>query len=236
MATTPIDLSTFDITKLTIDEPFEMTKGQKNKTRKCIVRYKGAPLVLQTPRLQCPFPFRDEPQETTISGAILTPDEPAQLKFRNVLVAIDEALQTAAEQRAGVWFSKQMSPDIIREQYKSPYKTPENYLPTFKMKFLRNEFGAGSFDVWNAKRELINIPLEKCFEKYAEIVCVVECTGIWLQPSLGWGCNWRVRMVKHYPPQRGYVFLDADEGEQEETNECALTCQDTNQCTLTCQE
>ena len=220
--TTPIDPATFDITKLTIDEPFEMTKGAKNKTRKCIVRYKGAPLVMQTPRLRCPFPFRDEPQETTISAAILSPDEAAQAKFRAILVAIDAALQTAAEQRAPAWFSKPMTADAIREQYKSPYKTPENYLPTMKMKFVRTDAGSGSFDIWNAKRELVEMPLDKCFEKYAEMVCIVECTGVWLQPSLGWGCNWRVRMLRHFPPQRGYVFLDADDAEPS-AEECALT-------------
>ena len=215
--TTPIDPSTFDITKLTIDEPFEMTKGAKNKTRKCIVRYKGAPLVLQTPRLQCPFAFRDDPQETTISGAILTPDEKAQVRFRNILVAIDEAILSAAEQRSASWFAKTISAESIREQYKSPYKTPENYCPTFKMKFMRTESGAGNFDIWNAEKALVNLPLEKCFEKYAEMICVVECTGVWLQPSLGWGCNWRVKMLKHFPPQKGYVFLDADDADDGET-------------------
>ena len=45
----PIDLHSFDISRVTIEEPFELTKtGQKNKTRKCTVRYKGAPLVVQT--------------------------------------------------------------------------------------------------------------------------------------------------------------------------------------------
>jgi hypothetical protein len=176
--------------------------------------------------LQCPFPFRDDPQETTISGAILTPDEKAQAKFRSILVAIDEALVAAAEQRASSWFAKQVSAESIREQYKSPYKTPENYCPTFKMKFMRTDSGAGNFDVWNGNRELVNIPLEKCFEKYAEMVCVVECTGVWLQPSLGWGCNWRVKMLKHFPPQKGYVFLDADEEQSDPKDECEAVCEE----------
>jgi hypothetical protein len=220
----PIDLHSFDISRVTIEEPFELTKtGQKNKTRKCTVRYKGAPLVVQTPRVRLPFVFRDDPQDTTVSGALIAPDDAYGAQFRSVLAALDELFITTAAERAASWFAKPLAREAITETYKSPYKTPEKYLPTFKMKFVRQESGFGAFDVWNGKRELVELALDQCFEKYAELVCIVECTGIWLQPSLGWGCNWRIRQVKHFPPQRGYAFLDDGEvTAADEEEECAL--------------
>jgi hypothetical protein len=224
--TTPIDLHSFDVTRVTIEEPFELTKtgNNKNKTRKCTIRYKGAPLIMQTPRVRLPFCFRDDPQDTTVSGSIVTPEDAYGVQFRAVLSALDELFVNSATERTAAWFPKVLTREAIVESYKSPYKTPEKYTPTFKMKFIRQESGAGGFDVWNNKRELVEMPLEKCFEKYAELVCIVECTGIWLQPSLGWGCNWRIRQLKHFAPQRGYAFLDDGEVSvvPDEDDECAL--------------
>jgi hypothetical protein len=208
----PIDPRTIkDLNELQINEPFTTTKGKG--CRKCTISFKNRPLTLQTPRLRLPFTYRSE--DTSISGAIVAPNDHA-LAFQDLIKRMDEHIIQKACENSASWLGKaSIGIDVARQLYKGPYKVHEKYDPTFKMKFLQDEStGLGVFNVWDENRACVAMPLEKCFQQNAHVTAIVECTGVWIAGG-NYGCNWRIRQLKVQPPDvHAYVFDDAldDEG------------------------
>jgi hypothetical protein len=198
------DIRSMNFGLLSIEaEPY--TAPMKKGFKKCGVRYEGHPLTVQTPRMRLPFHYRED--DTSATGAILS--STYATVFEEFLTKLDEQIINSAETNTSSWFGKALTRDTIVGMYKGPYRPPEKYAPSFKMKFNKNEDGTCGFDVFDdATRERRDMTLEQCFERGSEIRAIVECTGVWLV-NTNCGYNWRIKqLIVQPPPNKDYAFID----------------------------
>ena len=116
---------------------------------------------------------------------------------------------TAAVTNTASWFGKPLARDVVAGMYKGPYRPPEKYAPSFKLKFIRNDDGSGAFDVFDDATKTAKVmTLEQCFERGSEIRAIVECTGVWIV-NTNCGYNWRIKqLIVQPPPNKDYAFVD----------------------------
>jgi hypothetical protein len=182
------DIRTIDYASLTIEQEPYAAPGKKGY-KKCAIRLSGQPLTVQTPRMRLPFHYREE--DTSATGALLPSAYSTQ--FQAFLVKLDEMIIAAAVASTSTWFGKSIPRDTVVGMYKGPYRPPEKYAASFKMKFLKNEDGSKTFDV---------------FERGSEIRAIVECTGVWIV-NTNIGYNWRIKqLIVQPPPNKDYAFVD----------------------------
>jgi hypothetical protein len=198
------DIRTIDYASLTIEQEPYAAPGKKGY-KKCAIRLNGQPLTVQTPRMRLPFHYREE--DTSATGALLPSAYSTQ--FQAFLVKLDEMIIAAAVASTSTWFGKSIPRDTVVGMYKGPYRPPEKYAASFKMKFLKNEDGSKTFDVFDdATREPRDLPLDACFERGSEIRAIVECTGVWIV-NTNIGYNWRIKqLIVQPPPNKDYAFVD----------------------------
>ena len=204
MPTHVTDYRTLDYSTLQIEQDPYAAPGKKGY-KKCAIRCSGVALTIQTPRMKLPFSYREE--DTSVTGAIIA--SAAATAFQEFLVRLDELILTSATANTTTWFGKPLTRDAIAGMYKGPYRPPEKYAPSFKMKFMRNDDGTGAFDVFDDEtKQVKQMTLEQCFERGSEIRAIVECTGVWIV-NTNCGYNWRIKqLVVQPPPNKDYAFVD----------------------------
>jgi hypothetical protein len=211
MPTYVTDIRTIDYSQLSIEQEPYAAPGKKGY-KKCAIRLNGQSLTVQTPRMKLPFHYREE--DTSATGAIIASN--FATTFQEFLVKLDELILTAATVNTATWFGKPLARDAISGMYKGPYRPPEKYAPSFKMKFLRNDDGTGAFDVFDdSTREVKQMTLEQCFERGSEVRAIVECTGVWIV-NTNCGYNWRIKqLIVQPPPNKDYAFVDDIDDQQQ---------------------
>lgn len=213
---------------------FSDTKVLSNGGKSVYVNYDGNYLVMQTPKMLCPYGISkyDEPGKEPKFNLDMSfgqmDDNPGCKSLFNMLKTFDEKLVVDASQNSLSWFKrKSTSVETLRELYtpmikvardKETLEPSDRYPPTFKVKL---PYRDGKFlcDVYSAKREKLENPnLEDLLNKGCRVQVIVQCMGLWFAGGK-YGCSWKVIQMKIDESKsriKEYAFLDDDDAEDTE--------------------
>jgi hypothetical protein len=214
-----------DLAKVTYSAPKLMDSGAKS----IFIAYDGAPLIVQTPRLACPFGIKkwsNDPKnadkvdkinlELSFKGA---GEKAAIAKALEVFQALDAKLLEDALDNSMAWFKrKYTSTDVVEALYtplvryakdKETGARTDKYPPTMRVT-LPHVNGRVTCEVYNAAQE--PIPDICAIEtKGAHARAIIQCTGVWVAGGK-FGCSWKVVQLCVEPTTgiSGFAFLEDD--------------------------
>jgi hypothetical protein len=208
-----------------------------NGGKSVYVSHGGNLLVMQTPKMSCPYGLSkyEEPGKPPKYNLDLSfrnkEDSEALNNLYTMLEKFDEKLVNDASANALSWFKKKsVSKDALRELYtpmvklardKDTLEVSDKYPPTFKVKIPYRD-GVFQCDVYNSKREkLTNCNLEELLTKGTKVQLLVQCMGLWFAGGK-FGCSWKVIQLKiDESPSKisGYSFIEDGDAEEEETED-----------------
>lgn len=194
---------------------------------------KSGPLLIQSPKMRMPFGgdagILDGKKTNKFSVSVSLSNQESLnenlTKFTEIIKEIDnKAKKFARTDGAMEWFGKVHSEEMINELYKSAIKKSKNekYPPTLKVKLpvkITSDKLIPQFDIYNDKKELINIIMENgeldinSFSKGGDFVGILQATGVWFVGSTSFGCAFKAVQVKVSPNQKlvGYQIIDDEE-------------------------
>lgn len=220
----------FNESNVTFSEPKKNAKGGSN----VLINYTSdsgsrGPLILQTPRLRVPFGAdRQEPEgggATRYSVNLSINSEGTVGKFFNVIQQIEEFVLNSAVENSESWFGKKKSRDVVQELMRSVVKYPKNdkYDPTIKIKLPYNEKGP-QFKLEDSTKAPVNIWVDseidiKSIPKGSEIICIIQCTGVYFIGKTQFGIGFKVVKARIYESkllQNIDIIDDDDNGDYED--------------------
>ena len=215
-------------------------KSLQNGGKAVYVNYDGKPLILQTPKMRCPFGmsvYEDgEYPKYSLPLSFSGMDGNESLnKFHEVLENFDKKLLKDGVKNSMLWFKKKkQSLEVCKALYSPQIKQSldENgepngkYPDTIKVKLPWRD-DKFLCDAYDSNRELIEGDLKKVLVKGSQVQALIQCVGLWFAGGK-YGCSWKVVQMKITPAAgvSGYSFLsDSDEdedGAEEEDEEQEL--------------
>lgn len=218
----------FDVSKISYDA---LSKNARGGNRSYL-KYNGVPkLILQTPVVYAPFglsKFEEEGKNKySIDISFRGMDEDPKIKlYHDKMAAFDNELIAEGVKNSKDWFGKKLTQDTIENFYKSivkPSKEPTKYAPTQKFKIENNRDGSPAVEVYNAKKERMDI---QDIPKGAQLSAIIEARQVWFMNKNSYGVSWRLvqLMLQKSDKLSGYSFLedsdnDDSEAEYEEESE-----------------
>ena len=226
----------FQIDNVSFTDPRKNNMGGQNVLINYAGNDKSSPLVFQTPRLRCPFGLdtresdQGGPPKYNVNVSLAHGDKPhpGLLNFTENIRCIDQFIKDKGVENAEQWFGKAKSMEVIEELFRpceKHAKEKEKWPSTLKLK-LPYKDGKPSFDVYNEKKEQINLvnadgelDLE-CIQRGCEVVAIIQCTGIWFIGKTQFGIGWKVLQMKLYQTNKlvGYSIVDDDDDPKEEND------------------
>lgn len=200
---------------------------------------KSGPLILQTPKMRMPFGPDISESDTGVkkysvnTSLALEDSNNNNLKvFTELIRSLDKHTKQYSADNSETWFGKKQKPDVLEEFYKSAEKRSKNdkYPSTLKLKLPVKVTPDGKqvpqFDIYSDTKELVNVVVDSnidlsCLEKGAEVVAIIQCTGVWFVGKTQFGLGWKVVQLKTYKHQKlvGYSIIDEEEEEEEVVEE-----------------
>lgn len=220
----------FNESNVTFSEPKKNSKGGSN----VLINYTSdsgsrGPLILQTPRLRVPFGAdRQEPEgggamRYSVNLSINT--DGVTGKFFNVIQQIEEFVLNSAVENSESWFGKKKSKDVVQELMRSVIKYPKNekYDPTLKIKLPYNDKGP-QFKLEDSAKTPINVWVDneidvKNIPKGSEMVCIIQCTGVYFIGKTQFGIGFKILKARVYEGnllQNIDIIEDDDNGDYED--------------------
>ena len=193
------------------------------------------PLVFQTPRMRLPFGFdKQEPDsggatKYSINASLAHGDGASTglTMFTENIRALDSFITDKSVEFSEKWFGKPLKAEVLSEFYRSCEKKPKaehagKWASTLKLKLPFRDSKA-QFEVYDDKKKKIEVvdesgnPNLECFQKGSEVVCLVQCTGMWFMGKTQFGIGWKVLQVKVFQTNKlvGYSIVDDDEPAEE---------------------
>lgn len=204
--------------ELNVDDiTYSSLKVLDNGAKLIWIANKGAPLIMQLPKMSAPFGVsrwaddKTEKYSLDLSFKGRETDENIQ-KAYDMFMALDKKIIRDAMENSPAWFKKKIaSIDVMEALYHPIVRQPKDdkYAPTIKLPlaYADNAFKCLAFD---ASKKVVN--LADVNLKGAEVVSIVQCTGIWIAGG-GAGCSWKVNQLKVFPKPslNTYAFQDDDD-------------------------
>lgn len=221
-----IQCKDLDLDKLTYSAP----KLQDSGAKSIYISYDGAPLIVQTPRMACPFGIKkwsNDPKnadkvdkvnlELSFKGAA---EKVAIGRALEVFQKLDAKLLDDALVNSMAWFKrKYTSTDVVEALYtplvryskdKETGVRTDKYPPTMRVN-MPHVNGQVTCDVYNAAQQPIP---DICVveTKGAQVRAIIQCTGVWVAGGK-FGCSWKVVQVCVEPTLgiSGFAILDDDQ-------------------------
>tara|TARA_A100001015_G_C15034932_1_gene735572 strand:+ start:765 stop:1544 length:780 start_codon:yes stop_codon:yes gene_type:complete len=236
--------STFKIENVSFKEPKKNAVGGQS----VLLNYwnentrKNGPLLLQTPKMRMPFgpdisTAENGGKRYSVNTSLAHTDSPnLNLKqFTEIIRVLDEFTKKFAVDNSEMWFGKKQKIEVIEEFYKSAEKKSKNdkYPSTIKLKLPVKMVGTPDsqkpvpqFEIYDDSKNNINVVVEhdidlSCLEKGADIIGLIQCTGVWFVGKTQLGLGWKIVQVKTFKSQKivGYSIVDEDETVEEEEEE-----------------
>lgn len=236
--------STFKIENVSFKEPKKNAVGGQS----VLLNYwnentrKNGPLLLQTPKMRMPFgpdisTAENGGKRYSVNTSLAHTDSPnLNLKqFTEIIRVLDEFTKKFAVDNSEMWFGKKQKMEVIEEFYKSAEKKSKNdkYPSTIKLKLPVKMVGTPDsqkpvpqFEIYDDSKNNINVVVEhdidlSCLEKGADIIGLIQCTGVWFVGKTQLGLGWKIVQVKTFKSQKivGYSIVDEDETVEEEEEE-----------------
>ncbi len=203
---------------------------------------KHGPLLLQTPKMRMPFGPDVSQSESggkrySVNTSLALDDSGNyNLKqFTEIIRVLDEYTKKFATDNSESWFGKKHKSEVIEEFYKSAEKKSktDKYPSTLKLKLPVKMVGPPDaqkpmpqFEIYNDSKTTVNVVVDNeidlsCLEKGSEIVCLIQCTGVWFVGKTQLGLGWKIVQLKTFKSQKlvGYSIVDEDEVVEEEEEE-----------------
>lgn len=217
----------------------ENIKTNKYNGKSVYVNYNGNPLRVQMPKMSLPFGI----------NKYINPDKPEEIKyslemsFKDVNPVVLEQLHEIenktldfVEKNSKELFKKQMSREVVAENYKSSIKYGEDengdrdlkYAPRLKAKIYTDgaNFRVDTFDSVKVDNKYQKIHINEdnvddIITKGSSCEAILSCSGIWVVGKT-FGVSWVLSQLKIYKNENtlnGYAFQDDEEEEEEEKEE-----------------
>ena len=171
------------------------------------VTYKGAPMVVQLPKMKAPFGLSKwaddkgtgDKYSIDLSFAGMDSNEKLGATYET-LKTLDDMVVEAALANSQEWFKKKITSKEVTEALNCPtIKTPkdEKYAPTIKLP-LKESSPGGPFTalVFDNDRNKIDLKHVEC--KGSEVQAIVQCSHIWIAGGK-FGISWKVSQLKVQP-------------------------------------
>ncbi len=215
-----------DLNKITYSAP----KVQDSGAKSIFIAYNGSPLIVQTPRLACPFGVKkwsndpknlDKVDKVNLELSFKGAAEKAVIgKALEIFKNLDAKLLDDALDNSMAWFKKKYtSTDVVEALYtplvryakdKETGERTDKYPPTMRVS-LPHVNGRVTCEVYNAAQD--PIPDICAIEtKGAYVRAIIQCTGVWVAGGK-FGCSWKVVQLCVEPTTgiSGFAFLDDDQ-------------------------
>jgi len=218
---------------------FSKLQTLKNGTKSVYINHKDESLVIQTPKMNAPFPL----SKYKVKGAGEVPDvEPGTIEKLNLNLALNAenksvdnfvkflkqlevSILDAAMANRMEWFKDAYEMDTLKELFTPLIQYPrdpttgeviEKYSPTFKVGVQVVKDGNILCDCYDAAGNSIEL---ETISKGTQINSIIKCQGIWFAGGK-FGCSWKVIQLRVEPPAGidGYSFDDDDEDARGESN------------------
>ncbi len=193
----------------------------------------SGPFIMQTCRIRLPFgidqskPQNGEPVKYHFSFSMAndeTQNEQLKLLTKNIR-SIDEKAKSMATD-SDAWFGKKLSPELVKEFYKSAEKFPKDpkWPSTLKVK-LPIVKGVPQFVLYDENKKPINIVDSdgnvdpNAIPRGCEAICLIQSTGVWFVGKTQFGVGYKLLQAKIYKSNKlsGYSIVDSEpEDEVEE--------------------
>jgi len=223
-----------NVKNITYSEPKSLQTGAKA----VYVNYEGKPLILQTPKMSCPFGMNvyedgEYPKYSLPLSFRGMEGNESLSKFHEALENFDKKLLKDGVKNSMLWFKKKkQSLEVCKALFSPQIKQSldENgepngkYPDTIKLKL---PFKADKFlcDAYDSNRELITTDLKNVLTKGSKVQALIQCVGLWFAGGK-YGCSWKIVQMKITPAAgvNGYSFLsdsedDGDDNEEEDNEE-----------------
>jgi hypothetical protein len=198
----------------------------------------GAPLIVQTPEMRCPFGLSKwdnkkdggEEKETFKYDLLLGFDGMDKRDILSNLFkkidGMDKKLKADGMDNSMNWLGKKITSDLVIDELYTPMirhsrdkntgEVTDKYPPTFKVTvpFRDGKFQCEAYDQNNAEVDLIGMNLQG-----ARCMVIMQCTGIWVVGKK-YGCSWKVLQMKVAPrsniPKNAFRKIEDKLPEEEE--------------------
>ena len=197
------------------NENVSFTEPKKNQMggQNALINYnnngRSGPLIIQTPRLRAPFgadrqvPEGGGPVRYTLNLSIN--NDGASGQFFEFIKNLEETVLNAGVELSEKWFGKKKSKEVVAELMRSVIKYPKEqgkYDPTVKLKLPYNDKGA-QFNLEDEKKNPVNVWVDgeinlEAIPKGAEMVCVIQCTGVYFIGKSQFGIGFKVLKARVY--------------------------------------
>jgi hypothetical protein len=223
-------------------------KVLSNGGKSVYVNHDSKILVIQTPKMVCPYGLSRYPLEEevgketkfTLKLSFRNRDtDPAIAQLFTLLKEFDEKLVEDASKNSLSWFKKKsMNVETLKELYtplietfkdKETLEESDKFPPTFKVKIPFRD-GVPDCKIYNAKKEeMVNCNLEEVLTKGCKVQVLMQCVGLWFAGGK-FGCSWKakqIRVVETPATIKDYAFIsdgqDEDDDVDDEADEAAIS-------------
>lgn len=216
-----------NMSKLTYGLP----RSQDNGAKSIFIAYNGAPLIVQTPRMACPFGLKkwsndpkkpDQVDKLNLELSFKGFHENAAVRRAlEVFQNLDNKLLQDALDNSMMWFKrKYTSTDVVEALYtpmvrhakdKETGARTDKFPPTLRLN-VPHVAGRVACEVYNSSQEVIP-DLAAVETKGAHVRAIIQCTGVWVAGGK-FGCAWKVVQLCVEPPLgiSGFAFVDTGSG------------------------
>jgi hypothetical protein len=212
-------------------------KVLSNGGKSVYVNHDSKILVIQTPKMVCPYglsryPLEEEVGKETKFTLKLSfrnrESDPAIAQLFTLLKEFDQKLVEDASKNSLSWFKKKsMNVDTLKELYtpliemfkdKETLEESDKFPPTFKVKIPFRD-GVPDCKIYNAKKEeMVNCNLEEVLAKGCKVQVLMQCMGLWFAGGK-FGCSWKakqIRVVETPATIKDYAFISDGQDEDDE--------------------
>lgn len=224
MASNVVLASNFNAKKLSFSQLRSLDSGGKQ----AYTNYDGGMFVLQAPTCSLPYGMsafdKAGPVKYDVQLSLRGYDEEGSKmnQFFKAMEALDEFMIDQGVKNSKAWFKADLSREVIKAFYtplirysKDKDGNVKPYPPTVKCS-LKKKRDSDAFDVecYDSNRTLYKgIPLEELLVKGAELIPMMQCTGMWIAGSK-YGLSFKLlQSVISKLPQSSRSFTFVDDGE-----------------------
>lgn len=216
----PIHPKDLDISSITYKHPKDLPNGGK----KVYMDFENSPIIIQTPKLFCPFGLKDwkgnHSYTLDLSFKGMETD-PKILEFYDKLTELDEKIIEDCQGNGMAWLKKPIeNRDEAEMVYTRQIRVAKDKNGEVDLRFpntikLNVPYRDGYFipDVYDsASREQIDLHDRDVDTKGAMIIAIIQCTGVWTAGGKC-GLGWKVMQMIVEPPvvgKRQFAFIDMD--------------------------
>lgn len=210
MITKAVELKTEDLS-------YSPLKVLDNGGKMVWIAHKGAPLIMQLPKMTAPFGisrWADDKVEKYSLDLSFKGDDENVAKAHEIFKSLDTKIVQDAMDNSPAWFKKKISSvEVMEALYHPIVRVPKDpkYADTIKLPLAYDggNFKCLAFDTTKKPVNLLDINA-----KGAVVTSIIQCTGIWIAGGK-FGCSWKVLQLKIAPKPSlaAYAFKDDDDEE-----------------------